>query len=61
MSFKEESILKWMGRGAQLSETVRSLLKRAGILAKFRAQEGQSTAAAAESAGSALAEPPQSQ
>ena len=52
MSFKEESILKWMGRGAQLSETARSLLKRAGILAKFRAQQGESAAASSESTAS---------
>ena len=37
MSLKEDSILKWMGEGAQLSDTARSLIKRAGILAKFRA------------------------
>ncbi len=36
MSFEEESIRKWMDQGAQMSETVRSLLKRAGILAKLR-------------------------
>jgi small subunit ribosomal protein S16 len=34
VSVKEESLYKWMDRGAQLSETVRSLLKREGILDK---------------------------
>jgi small subunit ribosomal protein S16 len=48
MSLKEESILKWMGQGAQLSETARSLLKRAGILAKFRGQEAEATVVSPE-------------
>jgi small subunit ribosomal protein S16 len=34
ISVKEESLYKWMDRGAQLSETVRSLLKKEGILDK---------------------------
>ncbi|MFH1740737.1 MAG: 30S ribosomal protein S16 [bacterium] len=38
MSLKEDSILKWMKEGAQISDTARSLIKRAGILAKFRGQ-----------------------
>ena len=41
MSLKEDLILKWLGRGAQLSDTARSLIKKAGILAKFRGQEQQ--------------------
>jgi len=31
----EEKALKWLGNGAQASDTVRSLLSKAGILKKF--------------------------
>ena len=31
----EEKILNWLGKGAQPSDTVRSLLSKAGIIAKF--------------------------
>ncbi len=31
----EEKALKWLGTGAQPSDTVRSLLKRAGVWEKF--------------------------
>ena len=37
-SMNEESILKWLERGAQVSDTARSLIKRAGILTKFQEQ-----------------------
>lgn len=36
ISFKEKEIYKWLSEGAQLSETARSLLKRFGILEKFK-------------------------
>ncbi len=41
MSFEEESIRKWIAQGAQLSETARSLLKRAGILGRQREPDTQ--------------------
>ncbi len=31
----EEQILHWMGQGAQPTDTVRSILKKNGIMAKF--------------------------
>lgn len=31
----EEKALKWLGNGAQASDTVRSLLSKAGIMKKF--------------------------
>lgn len=31
----EEKALKWLGEGAQMSDTVRSVFKRAGILKNF--------------------------
>jgi len=34
VSVDEESLYKWMDQGAQLSETVRSLLKKQGLLDK---------------------------
>lgn len=39
MSFKEKEIYHWMERGAQPSETARSLLKRQGYIEKFRTGE----------------------
>lgn len=35
----EEKALKWLNNGAKPSNTVRSLLKKSGILAKFREQK----------------------
>ena len=34
----EEKALKWLGNGAKPSDTVRSLLKKSGILEKYRSQ-----------------------
>ena len=31
----EEAILSWLGKGAQPTDTVRSLLRKNGIMAKF--------------------------
>jgi small subunit ribosomal protein S16 len=31
----EEKIMKWLGEGAQPSDTVRSILKKEGVLKKF--------------------------
>ena len=36
----EESILQWLNKGAQMSETVHDLLKGRGILARWRGFEG---------------------
>jgi small subunit ribosomal protein S16 len=38
LEINEEQALKWLGNGAQPSDTVRSLLRHAGILAKFRSK-----------------------
>lgn len=35
----EAKVLDWMGKGAQPTDTVRSLLKKQGIMAKFDAQK----------------------
>ncbi|MBD3949196.1 30S ribosomal protein S16 [Tuanshanicoccus lijuaniae] len=35
LDVKEELALKWLGNGAQPSDTVRSLLSKAGIMKKF--------------------------
>lgn len=35
VSLDEEKALKWLGNGAQASDTVRSLFSKAGILQKF--------------------------
>ena len=35
----EEKVLDWMKKGAQPTDTVRSLLKKQGIMAKFDAQK----------------------
>jgi len=34
----EQKALKWLGNGAKPSDTVRSLLKKSGILEKYRSQ-----------------------
>lgn len=31
----EEQVLSWLGKGAQPTETVRNILKKNGVLAKF--------------------------
>lgn len=36
----EEATIGWLKKGAQMSETVRDLLKSQGILARFRGLEG---------------------
>ncbi len=35
VKFNEEKTLEWLGRGAQPTDTVREILKKAGIWAKF--------------------------
>lgn len=37
--FEQEKVMKWLTTGAQPSDTVRSLLKKAGILELFHAQK----------------------
>ncbi|HEK9627822.1 TPA: 30S ribosomal protein S16, partial [Streptococcus equi subsp. equi] len=36
---KEDRVLDWLGKGAQPSDTVRSLLSKAGVMAKFHDQK----------------------
>lgn len=38
LEIDEEKALKWLGSGAQPSDTVKSLLRHAGVLAKFRSK-----------------------
>ena len=38
VKLNEEKIIAWLGKGAQPTDTVRQLLKNAGILAKVAAQ-----------------------
>ena len=35
VTINEEAVMKWLNVGAQPSDTVRSLLSKAGIMAKF--------------------------
>lgn len=35
VTIKEEEVLKWLNNGAQLSDTVRNLLSKEGIIKKF--------------------------
>lgn len=37
VKLNEEKILAWLGKGAQPTDTVRQILKKAGILDKFAA------------------------
>ena len=39
VSLKEEAILAWLNNGAQPTDTVRSLLSKAGIMTKFAEQK----------------------
>jgi small subunit ribosomal protein S16 len=39
VSFDEEVVLKWLRRGAQPTDTVASLLRKAGILKKFQEEK----------------------
>ncbi|HEY6838167.1 MAG TPA: 30S ribosomal protein S16 [Geobacteraceae bacterium] len=38
VKFNEEKTLEWLGKGAQPTDTVRQMLKKAGIWAKFVSQ-----------------------
>ena len=40
VSFKEESVLDWLSKGAQPTDTVRSLLSNQGIMKKFHESKG---------------------
>lgn len=35
VSIDEEKVLEWMGKGAQPTDTVRSILKKQGVMKKF--------------------------
>ncbi|HEL1668920.1 TPA: 30S ribosomal protein S16 [Streptococcus suis 2651] len=39
VTLKEEHVLEWLAKGAQPSDTVRSLLSNAGVLKKFHEQK----------------------
>jgi len=39
LKLNEERILVWLGKGAQPSETVKSILSKKGIMAKFAASK----------------------
>ncbi|HEK9820149.1 TPA: 30S ribosomal protein S16, partial [Streptococcus equi subsp. equi] len=39
VTLKEDRVLDWLGKGAQPSDTVRSLLSKAGVMAKFHDQK----------------------
>lgn len=39
ITVKEDRVLDWLGKGAQPSDTVRSLLRKSGVLAKAQAQD----------------------
>jgi small subunit ribosomal protein S16 len=39
LSIKEEKVYQWLDKGAQMSETARSLLKNQGFLKKYRTGE----------------------
>ena len=38
VKFEEAKALEWLGKGAQPTDTVKQLLKKAGIWAKFKAK-----------------------
>ncbi|MDA3903963.1 MAG: 30S ribosomal protein S16 [Desulfuromusa sp.] len=38
LNFKEDRALEWLNQGAQPTDTVRRLLKHAGVWAKFKAK-----------------------
>ncbi len=39
ITVKKDRLLDWLGKGAQPSDTVRSLLRKSGVLAKAQAQD----------------------
>lgn len=39
VSVKEDRVLDWLGKGAQPSDTVRSLLRKSGVWAKAQAKD----------------------
>lgn len=57
MSLKEAEIYKWLEQGAQLSETARSLLKKQGILDRFKSGAYKESLAAQADAASGGAPP----
>jgi small subunit ribosomal protein S16 len=42
---KQDRVLEWLGKGAQPSVTVRTLLKRAGVLQQFEATRSRAVGA----------------
>ena len=41
LSVDTEAALAWLGKGAQPTETIRSLFKKAGIMAQFEASKSK--------------------
>ena len=39
VTLKEERVLEWLSKGAQPSDTVRNILSKAGVMAKFHDQK----------------------
>ncbi|GAC1361366.1 MAG: 30S ribosomal protein S16 [Ktedonobacteraceae bacterium] len=50
ININEERALSWLKNGAQPTDSVSSLLKRAGILDRFTTEKAQAKAAASEQA-----------
>ena len=44
-SFKEDRILYWMHEGAQISDTARSMLKRIGLIDRFKKEKAEKKSA----------------
>lgn len=54
ISFKENEIYHWLENGAQMSETIRALFKREGIIDRFRSGEYKSILKQANESGSVV-------
>ncbi len=39
ITIKEDRVLEWLSKGAQPSDTVRNILSKAGVMAKFHDQK----------------------
>ncbi len=48
VTVKEDRVLYWLGQGAQPTDTVRSLLRKAGVWAKAKGKAGGGAEAQAE-------------
>ena len=57
ISIKEERVFYWIDNGAQVSETVRSILKKQGLWDKFRSKEYKETLKQAQEKAQQKAQP----